>query len=135
MTAVLLNLAGTSAGLSSGTVAVDPAIQMLQSRGAQCHNHGTEDKESNAAFKRHLLKNRIRIPGESASADSSREFCTHHPLRLKHRSIQIQYPTAKLPDRPRAGRMSIVQGGEKKSRSINSTIDGTAWKLTSAPFR
>ena len=34
-------------------------------------------------------------------------------------------------DRPRAGTMVMVQGGEKNSRSIKSTIDGIAWKLMS----
>lgn len=59
---------------------------------------------------------------------------THHPLSLKHRSIHAQYPTAKVPDKLRAGTMSIVHGGEKKSRSINNTIEGIAWKLTSVRF-
>lgn len=35
-------------------------------------------------------------------------------------------------DKPRAGTMLMVQGGEKKSRSIKSTMEGMAWKLISA---
>ena len=35
-------------------------------------------------------------------------------------------------DKPRAGTMLMVQGGEKNSRSIKSTMEGMAWKLISA---
>lgn len=35
-------------------------------------------------------------------------------------------------DKPNAGTMVIVQGGERSSKSINKTMDGTAWKLRSS---
>ena len=35
-------------------------------------------------------------------------------------------------DKPRAGTMLMVQGGEKNSKSIKSTMEGMAWKLISA---
>lgn len=72
------------------------------------------------------------LKGQNPAKFELYRYVTHHPLSLKNRSIQTQYPTAKVPDKPRAGTMSIVHGGEKKSRSINKTMDGMAWKLTSA---
>ena len=35
-------------------------------------------------------------------------------------------------ERARAGPIVIVQGGERKRRSIRKTIDGIAWKLMSS---
>jgi hypothetical protein len=35
-------------------------------------------------------------------------------------------------DKPRAGRILIVHGGERSKRSIRRTMDGTAWKLRSS---
>lgn len=35
-------------------------------------------------------------------------------------------------DKPRAGRILIVHGGESKKRSIRRTMDGMAWKLISS---
>jgi hypothetical protein len=38
------------------------------------------------------------------------------------------------PDKPREGRTVIVQGGERRSKSINITTEGIAWKLMSIFF-
>lgn len=66
MSAVSLDIARISAGLGGGTVAIDPAVQVLESRSAHCHNNGTEDEQSNAAFKGNLFKDWIGVPVRSA---------------------------------------------------------------------
>lgn len=67
MTAVPLNLPRICASLSGSTVAVNPTIQMLEGYGTACHNDGTENEEAKTAFKRHLVEDGIRVPGESDS--------------------------------------------------------------------
>lgn len=66
MSAVSLDVARISAGLGGGTVAIDPAVQVLESRGAHCHNNGTEDEQSDAAFKGNLFEDWIGVPVRSA---------------------------------------------------------------------
>jgi len=56
----------------------------------------------------------------------------YHPLCLKHCSTQAQYETASAEDSPMAGSTWIVQGGERKRKSIVRRMDGMAWKPTSA---
>ena len=67
LSAISLDVAGISAGLGGGAVAIDPAVQVLEGRRAQRHDNGTEDKQSNAAFKRNLLEDWIGIPVPSAN--------------------------------------------------------------------
>lgn len=66
MAAISLDIARVCAGLSGGTIAIDPAVQVLECRGAQCHDNCTQNKESHAAFKWHLFEDRVRIPAGSA---------------------------------------------------------------------
>ena len=50
--------------LRMGPITIHAAVEPLQGAGTQSHHGGTEGKQSDAAFKRKLLEDWIRVPGE-----------------------------------------------------------------------
>ena len=50
--------------LRLGPIAIHVAVKPLQGAGTKSHYDGAEGKQSDAAFKRKLLEDWIRVPGE-----------------------------------------------------------------------